>query len=306
MLLVSVVIPTYNRAADLRSCLTALTAQTLGRDAFEVLVVDDGSTDDTRQMLGDLQHQLPLNLRWFSQHNQGPATARNRGIRESQADLVAFTDDDCLPEPDWLQRLVERMQREPALAGCGGQTLRFRERLVGRFIDELGMLNPGEFNGEVRYLVTANVIFRREVLAEVEGFDERFTWPGGEDPDLSCRIRQRGYRLGKEPQALLRHRHRDSLAGLYRTAKIYGKGEAASAHFEGKSPYRLGVWEFASCLVSSQTFLIRRHLPLGDRLGFTACQLLFLAGLKAGRRTFQIHNSVKQDRVPESQEQAGS
>ncbi|MCS6911591.1 MAG: glycosyltransferase family 2 protein, partial [Anaerolineales bacterium] len=110
----SVVIPTYNRQATLRRCLTALLAQTY--PAHEIIVVDDGSTDGTAEMM---TRDFPI-VRFFRQKNAGPASARNRGIREASGDVIAFTDDDCLPPADWLERLADGYRRHPDVAGVGG------------------------------------------------------------------------------------------------------------------------------------------------------------------------------------------
>ena len=97
--MISVVIPTYNRAPELETCLTALAAQTLSPDQFEVLVIDDGSSDSTSSLLETLSSGNPMDLRYFVQPNEGPAAARNAGIEQAKGEWIAFTDDDCIPDP---------------------------------------------------------------------------------------------------------------------------------------------------------------------------------------------------------------
>lgn len=99
---ISVIIPTYNRTAALMACLLALSRQTWPPDGFEVIVVDDGSTDGTGAIV---QHTFPFSLRYIWQENQGDATARNSGARHSQADLLIFIDDDILVEPGYIAEL---------------------------------------------------------------------------------------------------------------------------------------------------------------------------------------------------------
>ncbi len=115
MTTITAVIPTYNRAADLERCLRALKAQTLADTLFEVIVVDDGSSDSTPDLLARWTTAWNR-LRYFRQANAGPATARNAGITNAIGSVVAFTDDDCVPPPDWLERIHERFSA--GLRGC--------------------------------------------------------------------------------------------------------------------------------------------------------------------------------------------
>src|SRR5262245_61414849 len=113
---VSVVVPTYRRAANLPRLVAALEAQTLPADRFEVVLVDNGSDDDTPAVLAELAastrlHLVPLRI----DVNEGPARARNAGWRASSAPLVAFTDDDCVPRPDWLEQVVATAGSVPRL-----------------------------------------------------------------------------------------------------------------------------------------------------------------------------------------------
>src|SRR5258707_10281865 len=98
--MLSVVIPTYNRCASLRRLLDALARQTLSADRFEVIVVDDGSSDGTRELLRTLK--TPYALVSIEQPNQGPGAARNRGVRAASGDLILFLDDDVVPMDDLL------------------------------------------------------------------------------------------------------------------------------------------------------------------------------------------------------------
>ena len=119
-LIVSVVIPTYARPQQLRCCLDALTRQTMAKHDFELVVVDDGSPEPLDEIVASFVSTLSIRL--VRQKNAGPAMARNRGIREAAAALVAFTDDDCRPQPEWLERLVAGERAYPG-ALIGGSTV---------------------------------------------------------------------------------------------------------------------------------------------------------------------------------------
>lgn len=210
---VSVVVPTYNRWRALLRCLESLP------DDVEKIVIDDGSTDRTRTLLSELKSS---NLICKSQVNQGPAAARNQGIVLASGDIVAFTDDDCVPRPGWPWPLADRLSaRSPEVAGVGGRVLPLRDSLVARYSTFHGILDPPP---SCAYLVTANCAYRRAALVSVRGFDERIGEPGGEDPELSARLRRLGYRFEYEPNAIVMHEYRTGLWEFARTFHRYGKG----------------------------------------------------------------------------------
>jgi len=193
---ISIVIPTHNRKALLHRCLTAVTHQDY--PDYEVIVVDDGSTDGTEAMV---RREFPQ-VRYIRQEpSRGPGAARNRGIEAATGEVVAFTDDDCVPPKDWLSQLSKGFQQFPEVAAVGGiqeaskQVLYTRllaryERFVTRRVYQVGdrpvvsRPAPGGTN---------NLAVRRLVLEQVGGFDERFPVAAGEDADLLYRIALAGY-----------------------------------------------------------------------------------------------------------------
>ena len=223
---ISVVISTRNRAALLSEALRALSEQAIPGNSFEVLVVNDGSTDATEAMVKDRASSFPALLRVLTLEPAGPARARNAGIREARGRIIAFTDDDCLPEPDWLSKVCEGYEQDQGLAGIGGQTLPLEpQNLFSRYQDLL-LHQPHQDQTGITFLLTNNASFRRDRLLEVGGFDEAFPFAGGEDVDLSRRMRQQGYRLGYRPEAKVRHHHITTWRGYLRLCYRYGKGEA--------------------------------------------------------------------------------
>lgn len=174
----SVVIPTYNRPDRLQKALTALTKQRL-RD-FEVVVVDQ--SDPPVQIADDLHKQL--RIKYVHSVERGPALARNKGWRAASGSVVAFTDDDCIPEPDWLKNAA-RYFRERPIAGLEGL---IRSDHIGdpryRTVFNVGV--------EGVAFMTANMFYRREVLEHVGGFDERFRFAFREDTDLAWRVLKLG------------------------------------------------------------------------------------------------------------------
>lgn len=209
----SVVIPTFNRVAPLVRCIRALPTD------VEIVVVDDGSSDGTAQIAGRVSHP---NMCIVSKENGGPASSRNLGIRHAHGDVVAFTDDDCVPAPGWPHRLAERLRSEPtAVGGVGGTVLPLKDGWISRYSTFHHILEAPPSRS---YLVTANCAYRREVLNLVGGFDETIKHPGGEDPELSFRVRKAGYTLAHEASAVVHHDYRESLTDFAKTFYRYGKG----------------------------------------------------------------------------------
>ena len=99
-MLVSVIIPAYNEENTIESCLNSLLNQTIGKESYEVIVVDDGSTDSTSEII----KRYPVKL--FRQGNSGPATARNLGAKNSSGEIILFTDADCVAEPNWIEEMT--------------------------------------------------------------------------------------------------------------------------------------------------------------------------------------------------------
>jgi GT2 family glycosyltransferase len=214
-----VVIPTYNRAAVLQRLLEALGRCTVPSGGAEFIVVDDGSPDRTREVLG--RSSLP-GLVALHQENGGAASARNRGWRHAQAPIVAFTDDDCVPEPEWLVEVVDAFHEE-SVAALGARIQPLVPGVLAEFVQAERLVGHGGTPDDVKYLVTANAAYRRSVLEALDGFDDAFPGAAGEDTDLTMRAREQGYRVVLVDRATVAHDHRTSLKGLLRTYYRHGK-----------------------------------------------------------------------------------
>jgi len=183
---VSVVVATRNRPERLQLLLASLTVQTLARPAWEVIVVDDASDDGlTEDTLAEAEAEGHLPLRVLRQERQaGPATAREAGWRAAHGTLIAFTDDDCEPTPDWLAAGISAAGQDP-----------------GRFVQGRTLPNPRELGSRGPYsrtievagpnphFHTCNIFYPRELLEAIGGFDVASFGiePGGEDSDLAWR-----------------------------------------------------------------------------------------------------------------------
>jgi glycosyltransferase involved in cell wall biosynthesis len=286
MIRVSVVVPTHNRKSDLEVCLEALFRQTYPADQFEILVADDGSSDGTQGLVERYSSRPGPSIRWLGEPRKGPSAARNRGIRNAEGEWIAMTDDDCLPEPDWLRYLCDAMEAHREWVGCGGRIIRRNDSPISRFIDDCRAMDHATYKGEVFYLVTANAIYRKSVLDEVGGFEESIDWPGGEDPDLSHRIKENGYHMGIETRAVIRHKHRDTLSGLYRMFKNHGRGDAARYKLGRLNRDDYSQWSNRRRFREALSLLRRRDLRLGDRCRFVVYQIVRVCAFGNGYNQF--------------------
>lgn len=195
------VIPTRGRVELLERCLQAVCSQTLPTRNYEVIVVDDGGDHETRAMMSRwTRRRTRENLPTFQfvvlPLQSGPAIARNRGWRQARGQIIAFTDNDCVPEADWLQAGLAAMAAD--VAGASGRiVVPLREHPTDYELNAAG-LRGAEF-------ATANCFYRRAVLDDVGGFDEHFEMAWREDADVYLTLVERGYPLAHAPDAVVVH-----------------------------------------------------------------------------------------------------
>jgi GT2 family glycosyltransferase len=221
---VSVIIPTRNRRESLVRCLDALAAQTLPPGRFEVVVVDDGSEPSLAMDPARWAPQFAVKL--VRQGNTGPAGARNRGLAEAVGEWIAFTDDDTLPQPDWLAHLVAALERNPA-ALVGGKTVNglpddlFAE--ASMLVLDLAYEHFNRDAGNAAFFASNNLALRRDGFLAAGGFDVRFV-VASEDREFCDRWRMQRRPLVWERGAVVEHRHPQGFTGFCRLHFRYGIG----------------------------------------------------------------------------------
>jgi glycosyltransferase involved in cell wall biosynthesis len=202
---VSVVVPTYRRPDLLERCLTALARQRLSADQFEVVVADDAADEQTREQVEKLAGgAMPLSYVPVT-GNHGPAAARNAGWRAARGEIIAFTDDDCIPDSGWLAEGVKPFA-DPAVIAVTGQTIVPLPAAPTDYERNTANLEHCEF-------ITANCFCRREALVALGGFDEQFTKAWREDSDLHFRLLDTGGVIRKATQAVVVHPARTARFG---------------------------------------------------------------------------------------------
>jgi glycosyltransferase involved in cell wall biosynthesis len=197
---ISVVIATFNRKDSLRATLNSIFAQDYPVTDFEVIIISDGSTDGTDAMLDRIDRPAGLTFKYFRQANRGPAAARNVGVKAAVGDVIAFTDDDCLPQRKWLST-IDRELSDAAVVGLQGRTYSDAKGItpLTHQIENLHGTND---------VPTCNAAYRRSVLLAVGGFDDKFPFPHNEDADLAWRIMKIG-KIKFCPDMLVHHPPRE-------------------------------------------------------------------------------------------------
>lgn len=192
---VSVVIPTCNRPDMLGECLSRVAAaiEVAGELQIEVIVSDDSQDDRTREYVA-VAHPW---VRWLRGPRRGPAANRNTGVAAASGSWIVFTDDDCLPEPQWIRAYLDAMRTEPGCNVFEGRTVTDRAR---RRLDEESPAN--EIGG---YLWSCNMAIRRALLERVGGFCESFPYAANEDVDLRLRLIEHGERFPFVAEAAVCH-----------------------------------------------------------------------------------------------------
>lgn len=230
---VSVLICSLNGEKHISDCLDSLKEQTYGRKNFEIIVIDDGSTDDTSAIARAYEARV---IRFET--NRGIPVARNAGLSNAKGKIVAFIDDDCIANSNWLENLVLPF-KDKTIVAAGGKILAFSLATISeRYMEATGYGNPARalkspmgglmwrlfgyfatmtspimFEKEivsVLAIYTANAAYRKNFLLEVGGFDESLKT--NEDSDISARLRVNGGRIIYVPNAIVKHRHYKKLS----------------------------------------------------------------------------------------------
>ncbi len=252
----TVVVPTYARPARLARCVSALVALEYPRERLEIIVVDDGSPEPI--VLDPLPEGAPA-VRVVRQSNTGPARARNAGARAGSGEVLAFTDDDCMPDPAWLRHLVAALDEAPTALVGGHTTNALRDDIWAEasqtLVDFLYHYFPSARSLQP-FFTSNNLAATAEAFWSVGGFDESFRLSAGEDRDLSERWQGP---LRRAPEARVLHYHAMGPASFYRQHHTYGRG---AVHLTRRRRQRTGNepgLEPLSFYLRMLGFPVRRH-----------------------------------------------
>jgi glycosyltransferase involved in cell wall biosynthesis len=232
---ISVVIPTYNRIDILEKTLKGYAGQSARKDLFEIIVVDDGSTDSTWETLGRLEGEMPYRLRRFRQANQGPGQARNLAIGKAAGRLVLITGDDIIPHPDLIWYHLAAHKNNPgegeAVLGKVDWPTDLTVNFLMHYVTEKSALQFGYTHldkgdrPDYRFFYTSNISLKRNFLRGKTLFRPEFVHAAYEDIELGVRLQREGMRIVYEKQALGFHHHPMTIASFCK--RQYKSGEMA-------------------------------------------------------------------------------
>lgn len=226
---ISIIIPTCNRETLISKTLDYLDNQNLSKKLYEVLVIDDGSVDETERIARDRVHKC--SVRYFKKMREGPGAARNFGIKHVKGDIIAFTDDDCIIPPDWLKNIYDSFINNPDIAGVEGKTI--------TFINEIHPLSHQVINDKPDGIFpTCNMVYKKQILEELGGFYSKFKHPHNEDIDLAWNVLKYGEILFND--------------SIIITHPVYRK-----------NIFKKLLW---TCYLSDEFILFNRHIELYKKL----------------------------------------
>jgi GT2 family glycosyltransferase len=215
---ISVVVCSYNGARTIRDCLEGL--RRVQYPNYEVIVVDDGSTDETARIAASYPFRL------IRTENRGLSSARNIGMKEATGEIVAYIDDDAWPDPHWLTYLAETFLRTEH-AGVGGPNIPPPDTAVAECVANApgGPVHVLLADQVAEHIPGCNMAFRKSCMEAIGGFDTQFR-SAGDDVDLCWRLQERRWTLGFNAAAVVWHRRRHTVNGYWRQQRGYGRAEA--------------------------------------------------------------------------------
>jgi len=221
---ISIVIPAFNEGENIRECVRSLKAQDFPKDDFEIIAVDNNSTDDTLELI------KTLDIPYTVEYTKGPAAAKNAGIKMATGNIIAFVDGDCVADGKWLKEIVTVFK--DSNTGCvAGEIMAMEHENMShleQFLIKKGHLSQNQHvkNPFLPFAATANAAYRKEVFEKIGLFDEALHI--GEDADMSWRMQLKtNYKLTFSSSAVVSHPYETSLKALFRQKQRHACGGVA-------------------------------------------------------------------------------
>ena len=222
---ISIIIPTFNRPEHLSTCLRSITQLNFPKSGFEVVVVDDGGNVELEPIIQPLREEVQVQL--IRQKNTGPAGARNNGAAHARGEFIAFTDDDCIPDGEWLLAYSRCLKKDP-LRLYGGRTINGLVNNIYSTASQLVIDHLYEYYNRTqegaRFFTSNNLAMTRAMFGSVGGFDTCFSLASGEDREFCDRWLHSGHRMTYVPDACVTHNHNLGFSSFRRQHFSYGRG----------------------------------------------------------------------------------
>lgn len=221
----SIIIPTYERPVQISRCLESITKLDYPKNKFEVIVVDDGSVNPPETLINSYKDKL--NIRLFTQKNVGPAGARNTGAKKANGKFLAFTDDDCEPDTNWLNAFENEFNRDPEIF-LGGYTINsLTDNPYSAASQELINYLYSYYNSDrnnATFFASNNIAVRGDLFQDIGGFDVTTLRATAEDREICDRWVYNGHKMTYTTDAVVFHSHDLSLRQYWRQHFNYGRG----------------------------------------------------------------------------------
>ena len=218
---VSIIVPVYNGEKIIGECIESLLNQTYPKDKYEISIIDNNSKDRTP----DIIKKYPV--RYLLENKiQSSYAARNKGVKQSSGDIIAFTDADCIATPEWLQEGIKGFSKE--IIGCvaGGIEGYAPSNYIEEFLIKRGCFSNAQTLRDPWFLPfapTANVFYKKDVFNKIGLFEER--WRSGGDADLAWRMQlETNFKMQVIPEASVYHKHRSTLRSFFNQRRTWGYG----------------------------------------------------------------------------------
>ncbi len=277
----TIIVPVYNSQNTIGQCIDGLTKQTIDRAAYEIIIVDDGSTDRTEEIVG----QYP-DVTYLPVKHGGPAAARNAGSYAARGEILAFTDSDCIPAPDWLEKLTAPFDN-PRVVGVKGVYRSNQKSIMARFVQleyEYKYRRMAE-QASIDFIDTYAAAYLRDIFLKNGGFEISFSTASVEDQELSFRLASKGYLLLFEPEAIVFHKHDATLIEYIRRKVGIGYWKAYMLRwlpqktFSDSHTSPSQRWQIASLAFSALTLIAGLRFPAALWLALISFVIFLLISL---------------------------
>jgi len=287
---IAVNIAVYNEESTIGGLIENLLVQTLKTD--EIVIVDDGSTDKTAKIIKQYA-KCNNQIKYYYQKNAGPAAARNIAWKNSNADICVFTDGDCKPNKDWLEKLIAPFENLDIAAAGGTYRTLNENNLLAKFIGLEIESKYRNVKGCIDAHGSYNLAIKKNVLQEFNGFDERYKFPSGEDWDLTYKISNK-YKIIFVPLAIVGHYHPENLKKylLNQFWRAFDRVKLYRNHPTKTNGDVYTPWYIKFQIASSAIFILMLPLNFFIRFDFIYFLIIFMILIRFSCANFNYYLKI--------------